>query len=186
MTVKVNFVLAAHIVAEATSGVLLGEFNNWDEKKAVKLKKEKDGSLTVTLELEADKTYQYRYLLSDGRWVNDDRAEQYSSAEGYQTENCVVYVSHETSVVETITKKDDLTKIDGIGKKTAELLVEANIDTFSTLSNTSLQTLQNILNSAGSRFKSFNPATWAAQAKLAADDKWDELKEFKKNAKIKN
>jgi predicted flap endonuclease-1-like 5' DNA nuclease len=191
MTVKVTFILSANIVANATDGVLLGEFNNWDKDKAVKLKKEKDGSLTATLELEAGATYQYRYLLSDGRWVNDDRADEYSHAEGYQTENCVITVPRETSVAEvktkaksTVKKKDDMTKIEGIGKKIAELLAEANINTFSTLSNTAEQTLQSILDAAGSRFKSYNPSLWALQAKLAADNKWDELEALQK--KLKN
>lgn len=187
MTVKVNFVLAANIVAGATDGVLLGEFNNWNTGTATKLKKEKDGSLTATLELDAGATYQYRYLLSDGRWVNDDRAEQYSHADGYQIENCVVHVPHETLTKKeksTIKKKDDFTKIEGIGKKITELLVAANINTFNTLSNTTEQTLQSILDAAGNRFKSYNPSQWALQAKLAADNKWDELEALQK--KLKN
>jgi predicted flap endonuclease-1-like 5' DNA nuclease len=185
MTVKVNFVLAANIVAGATDGVLLGEFNNWNTGTAIKLNKENDGSLTATLELEAGATYQYRYLLSDGRWVNDDRAEQYRHADGYQIENCVIHVPRETltKTKASTKKKDDLTKIEGIGKKIAELLAAANINTFNTLSNTSEQTLQSILNAAGSRFKSYNPSQWALQAQLAAASKWDEFEALQKKLK---
>jgi hypothetical protein len=35
-----------------------------------------------------------------------------------------------------------------------------------------------ILDMAGPRFQIHNPATWADQAALARDDKWDELKKW--------
>ena len=41
---KVTFTLTADVVAGATSGLLLGEFNNWDYNNGVTLKKQKDGS----------------------------------------------------------------------------------------------------------------------------------------------
>ena len=92
MATKVTFELSANIVAEATSGILVGEFNNWDFDNGISLKKQKDGSLKTSLELEEGKTYQYRYFLNDGRWVNDDRANNYSFVSEYQVENCVVAV----------------------------------------------------------------------------------------------
>lgn len=185
MTVKVNFVLPANIVADATDGVLLGEFNNWDKDTAIKLKKEKDGSLSATLKLEAGATYQYRYLLNDGRWVNDETAQSESP-----TENCVITVPLEKKATAKTTgkstpKKDDLTKIEGIGKKIAELLIAENITTFQELSNTEVKTLQNMLDAAGSRFKAYSPKSWAKQAKLAAANKWDDLKSLQKELKIK-
>jgi hypothetical protein len=92
MATKVTFQLDAQIVSEATSGLLLGDFNNWDISNAVTLKKQKDGSLKTSLELESGKTYQYRYLLNDGRWVNDSTATQYNFDNIFQVENCVVTV----------------------------------------------------------------------------------------------
>lgn len=92
MATKVTFELSANIVAEATSGILVGEFNNWDFDNGISLKKQKDGSLKTSLELEEGKTYQYRYFLNDGRWVNDDRANNYNFVSEYQVENCVVAV----------------------------------------------------------------------------------------------
>ncbi|MCP9767001.1 50S ribosomal protein L15 [Lacihabitans sp. LS3-19] len=71
---------------------------------------------------------------------------------------------------------DDLTKIEGIGPKISELLVAGGIETFLKLSETSAEEVQEILNNAGGNFASHNPATWAEQAKLAADGNWDELK----------
>jgi hypothetical protein len=93
MAKKVTFTLPAEVVADATSGLLLGDFNNWDESKGAKLKKEKDGSYTATLSLEPG-TYNYRYFLSDGRWVNDHN-QSYAPAEGLGVENCVITVEAE-------------------------------------------------------------------------------------------
>lgn len=92
MATKVTFELSANIVAEATSGILVGEFNNWDFKNGISLKRQKDGSMKASVELENGKTYEYRYFLNDGRWVNDDRAANYSHVVGYNVENCVVSV----------------------------------------------------------------------------------------------
>lgn len=179
MTTKVNFILSADVVADATGGLLLGDFNNWDEATGVRLKKKKDGSLKTTLELEVGQTYQYRYLLDDGRWVNDERADGSAHANGYHVQNCVI------AVPAKITKPDDLTKIEGIGKKIAELLIAENITTFASLANTNVKTLRNILDAAGNRFKIYDPATWAKQAKFAADGKWNALKILQKELKSK-
>jgi large subunit ribosomal protein L21 len=71
---------------------------------------------------------------------------------------------------------DDLTKIEGIGPKIAGLLNEAGVHTFADLAASKTEMLSELLHKAGSRFASHNPSTWAEQAKLAADGKWDELK----------
>jgi len=66
MKTKVTFTLPAEIVGDATSGVLLGEFNNWNENEGIALKKSKDGVMKTSVSLEAGQSYQYRYLLGDG------------------------------------------------------------------------------------------------------------------------
>ncbi len=73
-------------------------------------------------------------------------------------------------------KPDDLTKIEGIGPKIAGLINDAGIVTFADLSKAKITVLQKVLDEAGSRYKAHDPSTWAEQAKLAAADKWDELK----------
>ncbi len=186
MATKVTFTLPANIVADATSGLLLGEFNNWDYNSGISLKKQKDGSMKATASLEGGKTYQYRFLLNDGRWVNDQNAEQYYYAEGFNVENCVITVPAaklKVSKAKKITAKskpetevaDDLTKIEGIGKKINELLTAENIANFKTLSKISSKKLKSILEAAGNKFAMHNPTSWPEQAKLAAAGKWDEL-----------
>jgi hypothetical protein len=113
MATKVTFELAANIVAEATSGILVGEFNNWDFNNGISLKRQKDGSMKASVELENGKTYEYRYFLNDGRWVNDDRADRYSHVSGYNVENCIVSVpaiekAAPVKAVKAETKKEEI------------------------------------------------------------------------------
>ena len=100
MAKKVIFTLSAEVVGEATSGLLLGEFNNWDYSAGIELEKQKDGSMQAAASLEAGKRYEYRYLLNDGRWVNDQSAHQYVHISGLQVENCVVLVSDQINELE--------------------------------------------------------------------------------------
>lgn len=70
---------------------------------------------------------------------------------------------------------DNLKMVEGIGPKIEVLLQEAGIHTFSDLANADLTKLEGILEAAGPRYKSHNPGTWAKQALLAHEGKWDEL-----------
>ena len=76
------------------------------------------------------------------------------------------------------TKADDLTKIEGIGPKAAEALVAAGLATFADLANAKVPAIQTILDESDGRFGMMKPATWPKQAKMAADEKWDELKKW--------
>ncbi len=73
------------------------------------------------------------------------------------------------------TKGDDLKKIEGIGPKIAQTLTEAGIATFAELAKAKPAQISEII--AGVRGNHV-PDTWPQQAKLAADGKWDELKEL--------
>jgi predicted flap endonuclease-1-like 5' DNA nuclease len=73
-------------------------------------------------------------------------------------------------------KGDDLKKIEGVGPKIAEILGAAGVDSFAKVADTSVDDLKTILESAGSRYKMFDPTTWPEQAKLAAAGDWDGLK----------
>ena len=75
-------------------------------------------------------------------------------------------------------QKDDLTKVEGIGPKAAEALVKAGVDTFEKLSKKSIEEIRTILVEASKTLAHLDPQTWAQQAKLAADGKWDELKKW--------
>ena len=75
-------------------------------------------------------------------------------------------------------KADDLKKIEGAGPKAAEALVGAGIDTFAKVAKTEASKLSEILTEASSRLSHIVTDTWPKQAGLAAEGKWDELKEL--------
>ncbi len=79
--------------------------------------------------------------------------------------------------------KDDLTIIEGIGPKIAELLNSAGINSFKELSSAKADAVKAILDAAGSKFKMHDPTTWAKQAKLAAQGKMDDLKKLQDELK---
>jgi large subunit ribosomal protein L17 len=74
------------------------------------------------------------------------------------------------------TKVDDLKIVEGIGPKIADLFIAKGITTFKQLSETSVETMQAILDEAGPAYKVHNPETWAKQSEMADQGKWDELK----------
>jgi large subunit ribosomal protein L21 len=75
-------------------------------------------------------------------------------------------------------KADDLTKIEGAGPKAAEALVNAGFDTFAKIAGATPEQLSAILTEASSRLSHIVTETWPKQAALAAEGKWDELKEL--------
>ena len=81
------------------------------------------------------------------------------------------------------TAADDLTKVEGIGPKIAEIFQEAGINTFADLADKSEDDLKDILTESGPRYTSKNPASWPKQAQMAADGKWDELQEWQDSVK---
>ena len=72
-------------------------------------------------------------------------------------------------------KADDLKKVEGIGPKIAETLAAAGIATFADLAKSKPEAIAEII--SGVRGNHVTD-TWPAQAKLAAEGKWDELKKW--------
>ncbi|WP_100610241.1 50S ribosomal protein L21 [Confluentibacter lentus] len=75
----------------------------------------------------------------------------------------------------TPSKADDLKKVEGIGPKIAETLAEAGITTFAQLAKTDAAKIAEIIADVRGNHVT---DTWPAQAQLAADGKWDELKKW--------
>lgn len=191
MTSKITFTLPAEYVQQVSEGILLGDFNNWNPAEGIQLQKKQDGSLQAEISLTAGRSYQYRYLLQDGRWMNDQRNTTWTEAFGAPVENCVVEVplpiekkvttkkapvkKVATAVAKKVAVADDLSKIEGIGKKIAALLKKAGILTYKDLSKTSIKNLNILLKDAGNQYSKHNPTSWPKQAKLAAAEKWEEL-----------
>jgi predicted flap endonuclease-1-like 5' DNA nuclease len=78
----------------------------------------------------------------------------------------------------SLEKKDDLKVIEGIGSVIEEVLNSEGIYNFIQLSEIKPDQLVRILQSSGNKFQIHDPRTWPQQAKLAAFEMWDDLKEL--------
>jgi len=78
---------------------------------------------------------------------------------------------------------DDLKRINGIGPKIERFLQTAGIDTFERLSNANAASLRDLLDAGGRGLRRINPDSWPAQAKLAAQGKWEALADLQESMK---
>lgn len=83
--VKVTFAMPAALWADSI--YVVGDFNGWDER-ATPLRQTESGWM-VSLELEAGRAYEYRYLLNGTEWHNDWQADGYEPNR-YGGDNSVV------------------------------------------------------------------------------------------------
>ncbi|MBP7273035.1 MAG: hypothetical protein KA974_04300 [Saprospiraceae bacterium] len=74
--------------------------------------------------------------------------------------------------------KDDLTIVEGIGEKIAELLINAGIKTWYQLSEATPERIKEILENGGGHFAMHDPTTWPEQATLADKGRWERLKKL--------
>jgi len=75
----------------------------------------------------------------------------------------------------TATTKDDLKKIEGIGPKIASTLNESGINTYADLAKAKPADIAEMIKDVRGNHVT---DTWPQQAQLAADGKWEELKEL--------
>ncbi len=86
--VKVDFILPDGVARTAQTAFLVGDFNNWDER-ATPMQQFKNGSFKVSLTLEPNREYQFRYLVNGNQWHNDWDAEKYV-ANPFSGDNSVI------------------------------------------------------------------------------------------------
>ena len=72
---RITFTLPA--AAGARSVALAGDFNGWSTEQHL-FHQDGHGKWTITVELEAGRTYAYRFWVDDSRWENDWRADAYA------------------------------------------------------------------------------------------------------------
>ena len=83
----VTFELPSAIWAEQVN--LVGDMNDWSETSLLLIQERADGHWRITLELDADKEYRFRYLVNGTDWHNDWHADKYVPNE-YGSDNSVV------------------------------------------------------------------------------------------------
>lgn len=72
---KVTFKVSKEMAPDAEIVKILGDFNGWS-KDVEAMSKLKSGDFTQTLKLDAGKEYQFRYLICDKKWANDEEADK--------------------------------------------------------------------------------------------------------------
>lgn len=75
---------------KGTTAVLSGDFNNWNFKSHP-MKCLKDGSFSVTLTIDTNRSYRFRYVVDGKNWQNDHEADSYI-ANGYGCDDSVISV----------------------------------------------------------------------------------------------
>lgn len=88
---KVTFRISKEAVDSASTVHIVGEFNEWD-KKATPMKRLKTGEFVVTVDMDVGREYQYRYLLDNITWVNDNQADKYVPSYYKDVENSVIII----------------------------------------------------------------------------------------------
>lgn len=88
---KVTFIVPKEAAGSAKKVHLVGDFNKW-KKKSTPLKKLKNGTFKITIDLPCGQEYQYRYLIDDAIWENDWAADKYVQSPISEAENSVVVV----------------------------------------------------------------------------------------------
>ena len=88
---KVTFRVPKEDAMEAKSIHLTGEFNGWN-KQEIPMKKLKNGSFTVTLDLEKNNDYQFRYIIDNRKWINEPQADRHVPSGFVGSENSVISV----------------------------------------------------------------------------------------------
>lgn len=83
-----------------------------------------------------------------------------------------------TAILGAPVVRDDLTVIDGIGPKIADLCHGIGIRSWADLAATEVSLLRTMLTDAGQRFKALDPSSWPDQAALLATGSWSDFREL--------
>ncbi len=72
---KLTFKVSKEQAENAETVKILGDFNGWN-KEVEPMSMLKNGDFTQTLKLDAGQEYQFRYLINDSIWANDEEADK--------------------------------------------------------------------------------------------------------------
>ena len=72
---KLTFKLSKEQAQDAETVKILGDFNDWS-KDVEPMSKLKSGDFTQTLKLNMGSEYQFRYLINDTVWSNEEEADK--------------------------------------------------------------------------------------------------------------
>ena len=87
---KATFKLSKKQAGGAGKAALVGEFNLWNTQTHP-MTKLKDGSFSITIELEQNREYEFRYFLDNSRWTNEPDAQNQVPTPFGDGENSVIH-----------------------------------------------------------------------------------------------
>ncbi|MGL4631271.1 MAG: isoamylase early set domain-containing protein [Leadbetterella sp.] len=70
---------------------LAGNFNNWDVESTI-LKKQKSGIYKITLEFEPGSELEFKYVVDNTMWINEENADKYVSTGVCEGSNSVIVI----------------------------------------------------------------------------------------------
>ncbi|ARA92946.1 MAG: glycoside hydrolase [Bacteroidetes bacterium] len=74
-SVRVTFELPADVAEKSVA--IVGDFNDWDASRHPMELKKKKGVWTKTISLPPGEKYEFRYLVDNAQWRNDEAADGY-------------------------------------------------------------------------------------------------------------
>lgn len=86
---KVRFKISPDEAGGSEAIYLVGSFNAWDERVAP-MKKAKDGSFSIEMDLPSGERHMFRYLRSEGGWLSDPQADGYETCCYTGAQNSVI------------------------------------------------------------------------------------------------
>jgi 1,4-alpha-glucan branching enzyme len=89
---KVTFKIPKEIAKKHKKAFLVGDFNDWNTEAAPMKKRKSDGAFMLTVELEKNNEYQFRYLLDNGIWLIEADADKQVPTYFQDAENSVLFV----------------------------------------------------------------------------------------------
>ncbi|MBK0368488.1 hypothetical protein [Flavobacterium agrisoli] len=154
-------------------GYLIGKMNSKKEEVSVSLQPELDACR------ENSKSLSARITALEAELANAKLAT--SNIQSFTAPLIAFDANLAAAVYGKKIKENDLKIIEGIGPKIEDLYHQAGIKTWYELSETPTEKSQAILDAGGENFAIHNPGTWARQAQMAYEGKWQELKNWQES-----
>jgi len=89
---KVMFRVPANIGDKHKKACVLGSFNDWNQNSHRMKKLVKDGSFSIIVDLAINNEYEFKYLLDDTVWLNDNSADKEVNTHYGDSSNSIVVV----------------------------------------------------------------------------------------------
>ena len=88
---RIKFSLSIDTGNSSRKVCIVGDFNGWDRKR-IQMRKGEDGSYSATLELKIGNEYQFRYLIDETQWENDNEADKQVPSPYQDSQNSVIVI----------------------------------------------------------------------------------------------